>query len=183
MNRILLHPFELDRLAAKFVREHARSVIERPTRLVTLLADEHAVTKAMLGIWLVTRFLSKDKRRLGDDGLVAALGARAVSHILKAIFAKERPDRAVVKGHRHGIPKSGKPFDSFPSGHAAQAAAVASVVSRATDMRMLSWGAASLLSATRLVLLAHWPSDVAAGLTIGAAVEALAARLCRSGDD
>src|SRR5216683_5451900 len=42
------------------------------------------------------------------------------------------------------------------------------------------WPSAISLSATRVLLLAHYPSDVAAGLLLGALIDRLVARLARS---
>jgi hypothetical protein len=93
-------------------------------------------------------------------------------HLLKRVIDRERPDRQMIHGRRHGIPRSGKPYDAFPSGHAMHVGAVASAASWASPKSApVAWGLGGLVAATRIVLLAHWTTDVVAGLVIGALVE------------
>jgi membrane-associated phospholipid phosphatase len=90
------------------------------------------------------------------------------------VFDQERPDRTTVRGHWRGIPLSGKRLDSFPSGHAVHIGALASAASVLPEKpRNLVWGIGVTLVLTRIVLLAHWASDVAAGLAIGTVTERL----------
>ena len=69
---------------------------------------------------------------------------------------------------------SGKRLDSFPSGHAVHIGALASAASvLPAKQRNLVWGVGTALVLTRVVLLAHWASDVVAGLAVGAVTERL----------
>jgi undecaprenyl-diphosphatase len=69
---------------------------------------------------------------------------------------------------------SGKRLDAFPSGHAVHIGALASAASvLPAKPRNLVWGVGAALVLTRIVLLAHWASDVAAGLALGAVTERL----------
>jgi hypothetical protein len=77
----------------------------------------------------------------------------------------------------HGVPFSGKPLDAFPSGHAIHVGALASAATVLPPAkRNLAWSIGAGLVLTRIVLLAHWTSDVIAGLAIGTAVEQLLRR-------
>lgn len=77
-------------------------------------------------------------------------------------------------GHFNGVPLSGKPLDAFPSGHATHVGALASAASVLPPAkRNLVWSAGAALVLTRIVLLAHWASDVAAGLVLGGLTERL----------
>jgi membrane-associated phospholipid phosphatase len=68
----------------------------------------------------------------------------------------------------------GKRLDAFPSGHAIHVGALASAATvLAPAKRNLVWSVGAGLVATRIILLAHWASDVAAGLAIGALMERL----------
>ena len=88
------------------------------------------------------------------------------------VFNQKRPDRLTVEGHLHGVPFSGKPLDAFPSGHAIHIGALVSAASRLPPaQRHAIWAAGAALVTTRVVLLAHWASDVAAGLVIGVGLE------------
>jgi undecaprenyl-diphosphatase len=75
------------------------------------------------------------------------------------------------------VPFSGKPLDAFPSGHAIHVGALASAATVLPPAkRNLVWSIGTGLVLTRIVLLAHWTSDVIAGLAIGAVVERLLRR-------
>ena len=66
----------------------------------------------------------------------------------------------------------GQALDAFPSGHAMHVGAVASAVSWAyPKSARVAWALGGLIAATRIVILAHWTTDVLAGLAIGALVE------------
>jgi undecaprenyl-diphosphatase len=72
------------------------------------------------------------------------------------------------------VPFSGKRLDAFPSGHAVHIGALASAADRLpAGQRNLVWAAGAGLVLTRVVLLAHWASDVVAGLAVGALTERL----------
>jgi undecaprenyl-diphosphatase len=108
----------------------------------------------------------------------AVLVASALPHLLKHLFDRERPDRAVMRGRpRRGIPRSGEAYDSFPSGHAINIGAIAGPLTRSVPahLRRAVWPALALLAASRVLLLAHYPSDVAAGLGLGGLIERVAA--------
>jgi membrane-associated phospholipid phosphatase len=93
---------------------------------------------------------------------------------LKAVFNQQRPDRLTVRGHLHGVPISGKRLDAFPSGHAMHVGALASAATALPPTRRnLVWSMGAALVLTRIVLLAHWASDVAAGLALGTLTERL----------
>ena len=108
-----------------------------------------------------TRCWSRSRRRL-------------LPHGMKLLFDQTRPDRMTVLGHAHGISFSGKREDAFPSGHALHMGALLSAAGtlpagprRAT--RIFAVG----LSLTRVVVLAHWASDVVAGFALGAVLESV----------
>jgi membrane-associated phospholipid phosphatase len=91
---------------------------------------------------------------------------------MKRLIDQKRPDRLTIKGHLRGIPLSGKSEDAFPSGHALHVGALASAATLLPPLyRNVIWGVGAALVTTRIVLLAHWFSDVAAGLALGVGVE------------
>lgn len=90
------------------------------------------------------------------------------------LFNQARPDRRTVVGHVHGVSFSGKRNDAFPSGHALHMGALASAAGALPAgsrraIRALAVG----ISLTRIVVLAHWTSDVVAGFALGAVLERL----------
>jgi undecaprenyl-diphosphatase len=91
---------------------------------------------------------------------------------MKLAFNQTRPDRLTVLGHVHGISFSGKRDDAFPSGHALHMGALASAASAMPPgPRRTAYAIAIGLSLTRIIVLAHWASDVVAGFALGAALE------------
>jgi undecaprenyl-diphosphatase len=163
---------KLDRRVAKAVARNASPTVERPARLLTWAADEHVLYVVASGLWLAAR-TGDDRERRQTDHLALSIVATAIlPHLLKRLIDQERPDRCMVHGRRHGIPRSGKAYDAFPSGHAMHVGAVASAVSWAYPRSApIAWGLGGLIAATRIVLLAHWTTDVLAGLAMGALVE------------
>jgi undecaprenyl-diphosphatase len=70
------------------------------------------------------------------------------------------------------MPFSGKSSDAFPSGHALHVGALASAATLLPPKdRNLVWAAGTALVGTRIVLAAHWLTDVLAGLGFGFALE------------
>ena len=113
-------------------------------------------------------------RKWGDAALVlvATLGGTAISEGLKIGFARPRPDLVA-----HVVETSSM---SFPSGHAMLAAVtyltLGALLARAQEQRRVRGyilGAAIVLTlligASRVYLGVHWPTDVLAGWSLGAA--------------
>jgi membrane-associated phospholipid phosphatase len=165
----------LDRSVARGVVRHTTPATERLSGLLTLLADERTLLAVSGALWLLSR-AAGDRRDPNRDCLVLDVIATAVlPHLMKAVLAQRRPDRTVPPG-RHGIPRSGKAYDAFPSGHAMHVGALASAASRVFPNWTGSiWSLAGLLAGTRIVLLAHWTTDVLAGLAMGVGVDRLIA--------
>jgi membrane-associated phospholipid phosphatase len=157
---------------AKAVARNATPAIERPARVLTWAADEHLLLVIGAGLWLTSREGSLRRRRQTDHLLLSVAATAILPHLLKRLIDQKRPDRSMIHGRRHGVPRSGNPYDAFPSGHAMHIGAIASAISRASPRSApFAWGLGGLVAATRIVLLAHWTTDVLAGLAIGAFVE------------
>ena len=87
-------------------------------------------------------------------------------------------------GHWRGVPFSGKRNDAFPSGHAVHIGALASAASDLpANQRNMVWSIGTGLVLTRIVLMAHWASDVAVGLAAGAIIERLLRRATGYGSE
>jgi undecaprenyl-diphosphatase len=115
---------------------------------------------------------SRPLRREADQMLCSVLIAGVIPDLFKCLARRERPNRALVRRHDTRVPRLGEAWDSFPSGHAMHLSAIAASAQRLVPMR---WRAPLLsglgtLAATRVVLLAHCPSDVLAGWGIGALI-------------
>jgi PAP2 superfamily len=171
---ITVYPTEADERIARAVARNTNPKTEDAAEFLTWGADEHVLCALAVGWWLLARGKSLARRRDSDHVLLTTAAVTIVPHILKTIFNQERPDRTTVLGHLNGIPFSGKRLDAFPSGHAIHVGALASAATELpANQRNLVWGVGAGLVTTRIVLLAHWTTDVLAGLAMGAGIERL----------
>ncbi|MBV5264508.1 phosphatase PAP2 family protein [Pinisolibacter aquiterrae] len=101
---------------------------------------------------------------------VAGSGLFASS--IKNLYGRARPEHLVGDGvfQLHGAAFSAQ-WAAFPSGHATTAGASAAVLALLFPRwRGVAWAAGAAIAVTRIGLGAHFPSDVAAGFALGAAV-------------
>jgi undecaprenyl-diphosphatase len=119
----------------------------------------------------------------GGNSRLAMAGARALaSHTLATLVKdviKHRIDRSRPRSAGGAKPKirpgtsTAKDETSFPSGHSAGAAAVASAFARdLPEYRTPAYAAAGLLALAQVPRCAHYPSDVGAGIALGIAADA-----------
>ncbi len=127
---------------------------------------------AGLGVtWIVGHSRHNSRvQRIAEDGFEASiLAAGLITPALKVVVGRARPLEDL--GPAYLKPFSG--HQSFPSGEATEAFAVASVISAHTKNPWLKgsmWGLAGLVAWERVNLDAHWSSDVVAGALIGAGI-------------
>jgi Capsule assembly protein Wzi/PAP2 superfamily len=120
------------------------------------------------GAYLYGR-LGRDEhaRETGILSSEAAIDAAIISEGLKLLTERQRPNEGSGQGHFW----TGGGFNSsFPSQHAAVAWSLAAVFAHeypSPAMKLLSYGAASAISVSRITSLNHFPSDVFVGSTIG----------------
>jgi undecaprenyl-diphosphatase len=186
MASITVRPTRTDVSIANAISAHTGRSTEHAAEFITWGADEHILCALAAGWWLYahTRGKPSDERRAADHVLLTTLVASALPHVLKRVFDQERPDRRTVQGHWRGVPFSGNRLDAFPSGHAVHVGALASAATRLpAAQRNLVWAVGAGLVLTRVVLLAHWVSDVAAGLAVGALTERLLRLVTGYGSD
>ena len=94
-------------------------------------------------------------------------GSFAANQVVKLLVRRERPDVPELPRLMHTMSNR-----SYPSAHATTSAAAARVLSPLVGVPLHPLAGAMSLS--RLYLGVHWPSDVAAGYALGAAVGELA---------
>lgn len=176
---ILMVPYPIpptrgDIAIANAVAKYTNPRTEQAAGLLTWGADEHVLLAIAATWWIYCRQRSARRRRGSDHLLLTMLTTTLLPHLLKMIFDQQRPDRLTVRGHLNGVPISGKPKDAFPSGHAMHVGALASAATVLPPaQRNIVCGLGAGLVLTRIVLLAHWASDVVAGLALGALTERL----------
>ena len=184
MALVTIRPTEADVAIADAIASNTDPPAEEVAGVVTWGADEHILSALAVTWWLYTRGRGRQRRRAADHVLLTTLIASALPHLLKSIFDQQRPDRRMPRAHWRGVPISGKEYDAFPSGHAVHVGALASAASRLPNrQRNVVWAVGAGLVASRVVLLAHWTSDVIAGLAIGVATDRLLRRFTGYGCD
>jgi membrane-associated phospholipid phosphatase len=157
---------------ARAVAGYTAPALEGVARALTWGADEKVLLLLASVGWIVSRGRSEPLRRAGNHAILVTVAASLLPHVMKSLFNQTRPDRKTVLGHIHGVSFSGKRDDAFPSGHALHMGALASAADALPAgsrraLRALAVG----LSLTRVVVLAHWASDVVAGFAFGAVLE------------
>ena len=180
MAHFSIRPTQVDKHIASGIARHTNPRLERGAEVLTWGADEKLLVAAATIGWLFTRKLNEPYRRLGTHALLCSLSTAILPHILKSFIGQERPDRRTIRGHWRGVPFSGQPTNAFPSGHALHIGALASAATlMPAKARNPVWAIGAILAATRVVLLAHWFTDVLAGLGLGIAVERVLRRLTK----
>jgi len=128
---------------------------------------------------LATGLLSANRRlvRAGVRMLLAHEIATLAKDLIKERIDRTRPHSAkthserTVKRGRH----TAKTMTSFPSGHSAGAVAVARALGREyPQLQAPALAAAAVIAGMQVPRLNHYPTDVAAGVLLGAASEAAA---------
>ena len=170
---MVVQPTEMDKAIANAIASRTTPALEQTANLLTWGADEKVVIALAISGWLYAK-RRPALRPVTNHLLVVSVLAAVLPHLLKRKVDQTRPDRLTVKGHRRGIPVSGRARDSFPSGHALHMGALASAADLLPSRpRTVLRGLTIALSATRVLLLAHWASDVVIGFAAGALMERL----------
>jgi membrane-associated phospholipid phosphatase len=172
MALLTVKPTKADVEIARTVARKTNHRAELVSRGLTWGADEKILLALAVTGWVASRGRSEQLQRAGNHALLVTVAASLLPHGLKSLFDQTRPDRKTVLGHVHGVSFSGKREDAFPSGHALHMGALASAAGTLPPgprraLRTLAVG----LSVTRVVVLAHWASDVVAGFALGAVIE------------
>ena len=175
---VTVHPTAADVAIANAIAAHTTPSAEKVAETLTWGADEHLLMAAAAAWWIYSRGQPRRQRRMANHVLLTTLVASGLPHLLKTIFDQPRPDRLTVRGHWRGVPLSGNRWDAFPSGHAVHVGALASAAScLPRRQRNAVWVAGIGLVTTRVVLLAHWTTDVLVGLALGVVTERCLRRL------
>lgn len=130
-----------------------------------------------LGVALLFVLLPGSARQLGVAMLLANVVSHACVQVLKRTVARHRP--AAPDGRPLALLAHPDPF-SFPSGHAAAAAAVATPVLLWEPLAGIgALSVAIAVAASRVRLRMHYVGDVVVGFLLGTAAGIMAFRLVR----
>jgi undecaprenyl-diphosphatase len=169
---ITIRPTWSDVAIARAIARETGPVPDEIARALTWGADEKVLLVLAAIGWLASRGRGKPLQEAGNHALLVTIAASLLPHGLKILFNQTRPDRRTVIGHVHGISFSGKREDAFPFGHALHMGALSSAAGALpTGPRRAIRALAVGLSLTRIMVLAHWASDVVAGFALGAVLE------------
>ena len=167
----------IDRRLARLATDYSCEPLEKCLQVVTTVADEKVLVPASLLAWILAAFRNA-KPNSYKHLLVTLIVITAFDHFSKHVFDQRRPDRVQKRYRRRGIPRSSGKYDSFPSGHAMRLGAAARALQRVhPEASFFIWSALGFVASTRILLLAHWLSDVLVGTGVGIAVEEIVHRL------
>ena len=161
-----------------YFRDHARNLDD-----VNDVFDELTTTAEVvaLPLSLMTAGYARHDSYMTSTALLAGeayADAAVVDLVVKAVSRRERPSEVPVGASFDDTFFNGKESQlkgsSFPSGHAATAFAVATVVAtRYKNHRWVPWAAygfATAVSLSRITTSAHFPSDAFVGAALGYSV-------------
>lgn len=117
-----------------------------------------------VGVSLLGALLLPRRRRAWLAAGAGAFLAHAAAVVIKRIVRRERPHHPAIAVNV-GTPSR----LSFPSAHATSTTAAAILLGRATGLP-LPWLLVPPMALSRLVLGVHYPTDVLAGVAVGAVV-------------
>jgi membrane-associated phospholipid phosphatase len=149
------------------IRRHRNDTLTSIFDNVQPLGNEYAI--GVIGTFYIAGEIFKDPRAKNtalDAISASAIASGIIDNALKYVVGRGRPTDN--QGAYNFQPFSGR--DSFASGHATEAFALASVISEHYNtpwVQFTSYGLASMVGYARLNNNRHWPSDVLAGAVIG----------------
>ena len=187
--------YELDMPVARFVRSFDIGVLNLVGDLVALPGKGVVVTGAciligllgwrrqrnqlapmtfsMAGLvdWVSDWWRQRNQLTdIGLRGLLAQLGITAATQLLKHLIGRPRPRFAHSDEFSLG-PSLATGFDSFPSGHAANAFGAATVLAWFFPaVRVPLYLVAGLVAVSRVLRGSHFPTDVLAGAVLGVVI-------------
>ncbi len=156
----------LDVAVYEAVAATSTPALDEPLRRLSTAANRSAL---WLGIAAgLAAVAGRRGRRAALGGVASIVVSSAVVNLpLKALYARERPDRVGVLPRHVRMPES----SSFPSGHSASGFAFATAVGRELPLLSLPLrGLAAAVAYSRVHTGVHYPGDAIAGSVLGGAI-------------
>lgn len=160
----------LDRwIDARFDAVRGRPLVDRVMYTATIVGEDGRIwlaIAALLALRPATR--RKAVRLLVWLGVETVL----VNGPMKRAFRRQRPAAVGEHAYTIRVQKS----SSFPSGHSASSATMATILSEGSRLAPLWWAIALTIAVSRIHVRDHHASDVAGGLLVGAGLGVLGRR-------
>lgn len=138
-------------------------------RVMVAVTTQDTWVPVLAGLWLALVVWGGRKGRMAAAMLVAAvaLSDQIACSVLKPIVGRLRPANALPEGAVRMLVGKSSAF-SFPSAHAANSWAAATVVSwRWPRFALLAFALAALVAYSRVYVGLHFPGDVVGGAVLG----------------
>jgi membrane-associated phospholipid phosphatase len=175
-----------DAAVAEAALPHRTTLSVRLLEHVADLGDQPPM-RTLCAATIATGLAGGDRRllRAGLSMLAAHTLATLAKDFVKRRVDRTRPRSKGRKGKDHRMApgeSEAKEETSFPSGHSAGAAAVARAFAREyPEHAGPAYAAAAVIALAQIPRCAHYPTDVGAGLAIGAAAEGVVSAVLRYG--
>ncbi len=161
----------VDEEIREVVQRHRSGGADRLAQAIRPLGHRAGALALIAALWTAGTLTGEAQLvAMGEDAFETTLfAAGVITPVLKRAVGRARPGEEV--GAFRFDPFSA--YQSFPSGEATQAFAIASVVAAHSDrvwVDVLAWSYAGAIAWERLNLDRHWASDVLAGALLGAGV-------------
>lgn len=146
--------------------EAVRPALEFVTSGMRFLSQEEVFLGAAVLLFAAARLLKIESPRLGRSIVAGFLFSGAAVQILKHLIGRARP--SLDKGLAFIGPNIKHGYDSFPSGHTTEAFCFACMLSfYFPRYRVLFYGYAVMVALSRVEKMAHFTSDIGAGIILG----------------
>jgi undecaprenyl-diphosphatase len=166
---------ELDIPLTKFVRSLYHPVGYLPNPWLAYFSDigdrlgrgESLVALSLLMLLVGAKLKRADVKLAGWQTLAAHGIVAVLSNLIKHVVGRPRP-KFIHTGTVDLSPFGGSGWDSFPSGHATSAVAIAAVLAvRFPRGRWIFIGAAAAIAASRIIRGSHFLTDTVGGAALG----------------
>ncbi len=164
---------EVDRAISRRIAARPPSPLDTAMKALSTAADHSLLWFAVAAVLSARR--GATRKAAGRGVLAIAMASTAANAVCKPLLPRRRPAAAELPAYQ----KLASPptSSSFPSGHAASAAAFATAVGLESGRLGLAVApVAAAVAYSRVHVGVHWTSDVAAGAALGAAVATLTRR-------